>query len=153
MSDKHDLLVQIPIHEDDLAAWAENRTSHLTHPKPYIEDGTLIFGGPTLAEHPKQPGDAMKINSSVLMFRAGTEADVRAIIGQNVFVQVGVWDLETMVVTPFRCTMRMPFALSRVAYKLTSRDARLYEQQPSKGFILESGVANSSNRSELHKRG
>ncbi|KAF7592432.1 hypothetical protein BBP40_000280 [Aspergillus hancockii] len=106
MVEKYDWLVQIPVDASDIEAWTNARDSHVSHLKPYIEDGTIVFAGPILAAHPKRPEDKLEVRTSVMMFRAGTEEEVRAIIGKNPFVEVGVWDMERTVVSPFRCGVR-----------------------------------------------
>ncbi|KAB8077681.1 hypothetical protein BDV29DRAFT_198445 [Aspergillus leporis] len=106
MSDKYDWLVQIPVNADDVRAWANAREGHVAHLKPYIENGTIVFAGPTLKTHPKGTEDKLEVTSSVMMFRARTEEEVRAIIGKNPFVEVGVWDMDRTVVSPFRCGVR-----------------------------------------------
>ncbi|KAE8313188.1 hypothetical protein BDV41DRAFT_576907 [Aspergillus transmontanensis] len=106
MSEKYDWLVQIPVNASDMKAWANTRDAHLSHLKPYVADGTIVFAGPTLAAHPKEPEDKMEITSSVMMFRAGSEEEVRAIVSKNAFVEAGVWDMDRAVVTPFRCGVR-----------------------------------------------
>ncbi|KAJ5473363.1 hypothetical protein N7475_002929 [Penicillium sp. IBT 31633x] len=105
-TDKHDYLVQVPIDPSALEAWASNRDAHLAHLKPYILEGTIVFGGPTLAAHPKTPEDSIEVRSSVLMFQNCTENEVREIIEKNPFVDIGVWDMEKLVVAPFKCGVR-----------------------------------------------
>ncbi|KAE8393746.1 hypothetical protein BDV23DRAFT_180195 [Aspergillus alliaceus] len=106
MSEKYDWLVQIPVNTADMQAWANAREAHLAHLKPYVADGTIVFAGPTLAAHPKSPEDKLEITSSVMMFRAETEQEVRSIVSKNAFVEVGVWDMERAVVSPFKCGVR-----------------------------------------------
>ncbi|KAE8156084.1 hypothetical protein BDV40DRAFT_293810 [Aspergillus tamarii] len=109
MSELYDWLVQIPVKASDMQAWTNARDAHLSHLKPYITDGTIVFAGPTLAAHPKGPEDKLEITSSVMMFRARTEEAVRAIISKNAFVEVGVWDMDRAVVAPFKCGVRTGF--------------------------------------------
>ncbi|CBF89305.1 hypothetical protein AN0527.2 [Aspergillus nidulans FGSC A4] len=106
MSQIYDWLVQIPINADDMEAWAETREAHLSHLKPYVLDRTVVFAGPTLSRHPKNPDDPLEITGSVLMLRAGTELEVRDIIAKNPFVEAGVWDMERALVQPFKCGVR-----------------------------------------------
>ncbi|KAJ5142954.1 uncharacterized protein N7515_001741 [Penicillium bovifimosum] len=106
MSTKQDYLVQVPIDPSALQAWASNREAHMAHLKPYILDGTIVFGGPTLAAHPKSPEEPIQVRSSVLLFQANSEDDVRGIIEKNPFVDAGVWDMEKLVIAPFKCGVR-----------------------------------------------
>ena len=110
MSEQCDWLLQVPINPDDMETWTNTRAAHLAHLKPYIEAGTIVFAGPTLATHPKTPDDEMKVTGSVMLFKAGTAEEVRAIVKENPFVGVGIWDMERAVVTPFQCAVRRPAA-------------------------------------------
>jgi uncharacterized protein YciI len=103
---KQDYLVQVPIDPSSLQAWASNREAHTSHLKPYILDGTIVFGGPTLAAHPKSPEEPIQVRSSVLLFQAYSEDEVRGIIEKNPFVGAGVWDMEKLVIAPFKCGVR-----------------------------------------------
>lgn len=103
---KKDYLVQAPINPSALQAWASNRAAHAAHLKPYILNGTIVFGGPTLAAHPKSSEDTLEVRSSVILFQASTEDEVREIIEKNPFVDAGVWDMETVVIAPFMCGVR-----------------------------------------------
>ncbi|CAG8908995.1 unnamed protein product [Penicillium egyptiacum] len=103
---KHDYLVQVPIKSSALQAWASNRGAHIAHLKPYILDGTIVFGGPTLAAHPKSSEDTIEVRTSVLLFQASTEDEVRGIVEKNPFVDAGVWDMEKLVIAPFMCGVR-----------------------------------------------
>ncbi|KAL4936287.1 hypothetical protein BDV06DRAFT_205344 [Aspergillus oleicola] len=89
-----------------MEAWAKTREAHLSHLKTYVANGTIVFGGPTLAQHPKTPEDSLEIIGSVLMLRAGTEQEVRDIIEENPFVEAGVWNMGLAVVQPFKCGVR-----------------------------------------------
>ncbi|KAL4790350.1 hypothetical protein BDV19DRAFT_394121 [Aspergillus venezuelensis] len=106
MSEIYDWLVQIPISQDNLDAWAKTRDAHLAHLKPYVVDQTIVFAGPTLAQHPKSSSDPLPITGSVMMFRAGSEQEVRDIVGKNPFVEAGVWDMQRASVQPFKCGVR-----------------------------------------------
>ncbi|KAJ5788388.1 hypothetical protein N7457_003378 [Penicillium paradoxum] len=106
MSDNHDYLVQVPIKTGALKDWALHYDAHVAHLKPYILDGTIVFGGPTLAAHPRTADDPIEARSSVLMFHATTEARVREIIGNNPFADAGMWEMEKLVVAPFKCGVR-----------------------------------------------
>ncbi|KAJ5964480.1 uncharacterized protein N7479_004356 [Penicillium vulpinum] len=103
---KHDFLVQVPIDPSTLQVWASNRNAHMAHLKPYILDGTIVFGGPTIAAHPKSSEDTTEVRSSVLLFQANSEEEVRGIIEKNPFVDAGVWDMEKVVIAPFMCGVR-----------------------------------------------
>ncbi|KAL4735892.1 hypothetical protein BDV11DRAFT_173430 [Aspergillus similis] len=106
MPEIYDWLVQIPISADNMESWAETREAHLSHLKPYVLDRTIVFAGPTLARHPKNPDDSLEITSSVLMLRAAKEQEVWDIIAKNPFVEAGVWDMERAQVQPFKCGVR-----------------------------------------------
>ncbi|CAI7662445.1 unnamed protein product [Penicillium glandicola] len=97
---KGDYLVQAPIDPSALQAWASNRDEHIAHLKPYILDGTIVFGGPTIAAHPESPEDKIEVRSRK------TENEVRGIIEKNPFVDAGVWDMEKVVIAPFKCGVR-----------------------------------------------
>ncbi|GIK04411.1 hypothetical protein Aspvir_008494 [Aspergillus viridinutans] len=99
-------LVQVPIDPSTVQAWASNRDAHLAHLKPYILDGTIVFGAPTLAAHPKTPEEPLQVRSSVLLFQGKTQEEILRIIEKNPLVDAGVWDMEKLVVAPFRCGVR-----------------------------------------------
>ncbi|KAL4809801.1 hypothetical protein BDV18DRAFT_156184 [Aspergillus unguis] len=106
MSEIYDWLVQIPISKEKLQAWSDARDAHIAHLKTYVANGTIVFGGPTLAQHPKTPTDRIEATGSVFMLRAQTEQEVWKIVEENPFVAAGVWDLKQVVVSPFSCGVR-----------------------------------------------
>lgn len=105
-AEKYDYLVQIPINPSALPAWSANRDAHVAHLKPYVLDGTIVFGGPTLAAHPKSLEDLPEVRSSVMVLQVNTENEVWDIIEKNPFVDAGVWQMEKANVAPFKCGIR-----------------------------------------------
>lgn len=110
MLKRYDWLFEIPVHANDRGAWLDNREAHVAHLKPYIDDGTIIFAGPTLLAHPKSPEDGMAVTGSVMLFKAGSAEEVRGILKENPFVKIGVWDMESAKVSPFLCVLRKPLS-------------------------------------------
>ncbi|KAI1213210.1 uncharacterized protein F4807DRAFT_314017 [Annulohypoxylon truncatum] len=108
MSQLNDFLVRIPDRPDVLATRISNVQAHMAGLKGLVESGTIVMSGPTLAEHPKTADAGLAINGSAWLVRANTEADVRAIVANDIYAKIGVWDLDNVTVTPFKCAVRKP---------------------------------------------
>lgn len=108
MSEPISYLIQIT-GKDDLALWSATRADHLAHLKPYIDDGTILFAGPTFAKPFDDPKD-MRVNGAVLLFKAESAEEVRSIIKANPMTTAGVWDADNALITPYRCAVRAPAA-------------------------------------------
>ncbi|KAI1143694.1 hypothetical protein F5Y05DRAFT_362151 [Hypoxylon sp. FL0543] len=108
MSQLNDFLVQIPDKPDMLATRISNVEAHKAGSKGLVESGTIVMAGPTLEAHPKTAGEGIVINGSAWLVRANSEADVRAIVANDIYAKLGVWDLDNVTVTPFRCVVRKP---------------------------------------------
>jgi uncharacterized protein len=108
MAQVYDWLVQTPANADDLESRINTRPAHLEHNKPLIAAGKLVFGGPSLAAHPKTADEDLAITGSVMMIRAGSEEEVRQMVRDDPYAKVGFWDAEAAVITPFRCALRKP---------------------------------------------
>ncbi|KAG9494884.1 hypothetical protein J7337_013113 [Fusarium musae] len=80
-------IILIPDNKDSL----EMRMRH-------IDSGLFQMGGGTLA------GDS--VNGSAIVARAKSEADILAILKNDVYARSGVWDLENIKVIPFKCVYR-----------------------------------------------
>ena len=64
------------------------------------------MSGPTLAAHSKSSDEMPTITGSMLLLRADSEEDVMQMVRENPYSKVGVWDLDKVVVTPFKCAVR-----------------------------------------------
>jgi uncharacterized protein YciI len=104
----YDWLVETPANAEDLESRINTRPAHLEHNKPLIEAGTLVWGGPSLAAHPKAAGEDLAIVGSVMCIRAGSEEEVREMIRNDPYAKVGFWYPEKAVITPLRCVVRKP---------------------------------------------
>jgi uncharacterized protein YciI len=108
MAQLYDWLVETPANAEDLESRINTRPAHLEHNKPLIEAGTLVWGGPSLAAHPKAAGEDLAIVGSVMCIRAGSEEEVREMIRNDPYAKVGFWYPEKAVITPMRCVIRKP---------------------------------------------
>ena len=106
---QNDFLVQVPDLPAMLPTRMANIGAHLAHNKPLLETGTLILSGPTLTGHPKTAEEGLPITGSVLIFRTGTEGDVRQMLAVDPLAKVGVWDMDRVTVTPYRCGLWRPY--------------------------------------------
>ncbi|KAL7626113.1 hypothetical protein AAE478_002883 [Parahypoxylon ruwenzoriense] len=108
MSQLNDFLVQIPDKPNMLSTRFSNRDAHMARSKGLIEAGTIVMGGPTLASHPKNADEGLAITGSALLIRAATESDVRALISDDPYAKLGVWDIDNATITPYMCAVRKP---------------------------------------------
>ncbi|KAI1410608.1 hypothetical protein F5Y13DRAFT_167522 [Hypoxylon sp. FL1857] len=108
MSQLNDFLVQIPDKPDVLATRVSNVQAHMAGLKGLVESGTIVMSGPTLVTHPKTANEGLAINGSAWLVRANSEEEVRAIVANDIYAKLGVWDLDKVTVTPFKCAMRKP---------------------------------------------
>ncbi|KAI1378444.1 hypothetical protein F4677DRAFT_413307 [Hypoxylon crocopeplum] len=108
MSQLNDFLVQIPDKPDVMATRTSNVATHMARLKGLIESGTIVMSGPTLVAHPKSADEGMAINGSAWLVKAGTEQEVCDLVAGDVYAKLGVWDLENVTVTPFKCVVRKP---------------------------------------------
>ncbi|MCJ1473384.1 hypothetical protein MMC13_002035 [Lambiella insularis] len=106
MTAQYDYLVQIPDHPNAQQHRMRHLSAHLSYNKPQIAAGQLVLSGPTLAAHPKSADEVPAMTGSVLLFRAGSEAEVWELVKENPYAKEGVWDVDGTVVTPFRCAVR-----------------------------------------------
>ncbi|ODA78213.1 hypothetical protein RJ55_05594 [Drechmeria coniospora] len=109
MPGQNDFLVQIPDQENALQKRMANIGAHLAHNKPLLEQGTLILSGPTLTRHPDTPAEGLPITGSVLILRTGTEEEVRRMLAKDPLAKVGVWNMDRVSVTPYRCGLWRPY--------------------------------------------
>lgn len=105
----NDFLVQIPDLPSKLPTRMAHIGAHLSHNKPLLEAGTLILSGPTLEGHPKTAAEGLPITGSVLIFRTGTEGQVREMLAVDPLAKAGVWDMDGLTVTPYRCGLWKPY--------------------------------------------
>ncbi|KAI6085562.1 hypothetical protein F4821DRAFT_149004 [Hypoxylon rubiginosum] len=108
MSKLNDFLVQIPDKPDVLSTRVSNVGTHMARLKGLIEVGTIVMSGPTLASHPKSTDEGLAINGSAWLVRANTEEEVRAVVADDIYAKLGVWDIDNVTVTPFKCAVRKP---------------------------------------------
>ncbi|KAI1102920.1 hypothetical protein F4804DRAFT_311547 [Jackrogersella minutella] len=108
MSQLNDFLVRITDKPNMLATRTSNVQAHIAGLKGHVESGTIVMSGPILAEHPKTADEGLPITGSAWLVRANSEEDVRAIIANDVYAKIGVWDVDNVSVTPFKCILRKP---------------------------------------------
>ncbi|XXH04512.1 hypothetical protein Hte_010928 [Hypoxylon texense] len=108
MSQLNDFLVNIPDKPGVIATRVGNVGTHMARLKGLVETGTIVMSGPTLAAHPKSADEGLAINGSAWLVRAGSEEEVRAVVADDVYAKLGVWDLDNVTVTPFKCAVRKP---------------------------------------------
>ncbi|KAL8784618.1 MAG: hypothetical protein Q9213_003873 [Squamulea squamosa] len=107
MSTTYDWLVQTPDLPNAQQARLSNLSAHLAYNQPHIEAGNLVLTGPTLASQPESADQIPAMTGSVSLLKAGSEEEVWAIVRENPYAKVGVWDLDRATVTPFRCVVRV----------------------------------------------
>lgn len=98
-------LVIIPDKPNSLQKRLAARPLHLEKIKPRIETGEVVFGGATLDEQPAvdaTPG----MNGSVMLMKADTEQEIRALVEGDEYTKNDVWDVEKLQIIPFRCAIR-----------------------------------------------
>ncbi len=83
-----------------------NLPAHLQYNQPYIDSGSLVFTGPTLASQPAGPDEVPAMTGSVTLFKADSEDEVWEMVRGNPYAKCGVWDMEKATVTAFRCAVR-----------------------------------------------
>ena len=108
MSTLHEYLVQIPDFPGALQKRLRVRATHLENLKPYIEEGTVVFGGATLLE-PFYEGQGKKtpeMTGSVMLIKAGSENKLKEWLRNDPYTKGDVWDVENAKITPFRCAVR-----------------------------------------------
>lgn len=98
-------LVIIPDKPNSLQKRLAARPLHLEKIKPRIESGEVVFGGATLDEQPAVDGTP-GMNGSVMLMKANTEQEIRAVVEADEYAKNDVWDLEKLQIIPFRCAIR-----------------------------------------------
>ncbi|KAF2134743.1 YCII-related domain-containing protein [Dothidotthia symphoricarpi CBS 119687] len=101
-------LIQIPDQSNPnaLRARQENVIAHMAHNKPRIDAGHIVMTGPMVASHSKSTGEPAVLKGSVMVWKADSEADIRAQLSEDPFAAGGVWDLDQATIVPFLCAMR-----------------------------------------------
>jgi uncharacterized protein YciI len=102
---QHHWVMSIPATTTDMNLLNATRPSHIAHLKSLCEQGTIVFSGPTLKEHPKQD-QAPVIVGSVLVIKADTEEEVRQYARENPFAKAGIWSVDAATVQPFILALR-----------------------------------------------
>jgi uncharacterized protein YciI len=109
MSQVNEYLVRLPDRPDVRQIRIENRPSHLSHNKPHFESGKIAFGGPIYSSQPESLEDGLsKIIGSVHLCKASTVEEVWEMIRDDPYAKLGVWDLESTVVTPMKVFVSKP---------------------------------------------
>jgi uncharacterized protein YciI len=106
----HDWIVRIPDrnHAGALQIRQDNFAAHVAHNKAHVEAGRVVMSGPVLASHPKTPDEPLAPVGSVMVWKAGSEAEVRAWLSEDPYATQGAWDLDGLDVSPFFCAVRRP---------------------------------------------
>ncbi|KAI0845067.1 hypothetical protein F5Y00DRAFT_265918 [Daldinia vernicosa] len=108
MSELNEFLVLLHDKPGMLQTRSNNVQAHIAHLKSLVESGTVVMSGPTLSAHPKTAGEDLAINGSSVVVRANSEEEVRALINDDVYAKIGVWDLEKTTIIPIKCVVRKP---------------------------------------------
>ncbi|KAF5248214.1 hypothetical protein FANTH_6006 [Fusarium anthophilum] len=90
-------IILIPDNKDSLETRMRVRESHIKDMLKHIDSGLFQMGGGTLA------GDS--VDGSAIIARAKSEADVLAVLKNDVYARSGVWDLENIKFIPSSPTM------------------------------------------------
>lgn len=86
-----------------------NLAAHMAANKKQIDLGHLVMAGPAVQALPQEFSKAHPIiTGSIMVWKGGSEAEVRAWLSENPYAITGVWDLESATVTPFLCVVRKP---------------------------------------------
>ncbi|KAF5661960.1 branched-chain amino acid aminotransferase [Fusarium circinatum] len=85
-------IILIPDNKDSLETRMRVRESHIKDMLKHIDSGLFQMGGGTLA------GDS--VGGSAIIARAKSEADVLAVLKNDVYARSGVWDLENIKFIP-----------------------------------------------------
>ncbi|EWG51647.1 hypothetical protein FVEG_16829 [Fusarium verticillioides 7600] len=91
-------IILIPDDKDSLEMRMRVRETHIKEMLQHIDSGLFQMGGGTLA------GDS--VNGSAIVARAKSEADILAVLKNDVYARSGVWDLENIKFIPFKCVYR-----------------------------------------------
>ena len=106
----HEYLVRVPDHPDSLSRRLAVRPTHLKALKTLIDDGTVVFGGATLATEFHADGakaDAgPEMTGSVMLVKFESAEKVREWMRGDAYAKEGVWDVESAEIIPFRCAVR-----------------------------------------------
>ncbi|KAF5593859.1 toxD [Fusarium subglutinans] len=90
-------IILIPDNKDSLETRMRVRETHIKDMLQHIDSGLFQMGGGTLA------GDS--VDGSAIIARAKSEADVLAVLKNDVYARSGVWDLENIKFIPSSPTM------------------------------------------------
>lgn len=101
LGQRYHWIISIPATISNTDLLEETRPSHIAHLMSLYEDGTIVLGGPTMREHPKEQIQTPTITGSVLVFNAETEEDVKQYARENPFAKVGIWNVDAAIVQPF----------------------------------------------------
>ncbi|KAB8246912.1 hypothetical protein BDV35DRAFT_392592 [Aspergillus flavus] len=106
MSTKKEFICLVPDKPGSLQKRLEVRNQHLEGVKPLVQNGSIVCGGGTLDSHPA-PGETPPFNGSALIVVAENEAEVKALISNDIYTRSGVWDVEKAQIIPFMCAVRV----------------------------------------------
>ncbi|KAF8637965.1 hypothetical protein AX16_010598 [Volvariella volvacea WC 439] len=88
--------------EGTLATRYQVRGTHLSNLKPLIDNRTVQVGGMlTTPESANLEGTDKKAVGSILIVKAKTLDEVKALIESDIYYTSGVWDNEKLVILPF----------------------------------------------------
>ena len=106
----HEYLVRVPDHPNSLPNRLAVRPTHLKALKPLIDDGTVVFGGATLATEFRPEGAKAEagpeMTGSVMLVKFESAEKAREWMRSDAYAKEGVWDVEKAEITPFRCAVR-----------------------------------------------
>ncbi|OKO95948.1 hypothetical protein PENSUB_10969 [Penicillium subrubescens] len=102
---KKEFLCILPDFPGAQAKRLEVRPSHLEGVKPLVAAGTIVAGGAMLESHPAE-GETPAFQGSMMLALAENEAEVRAILENDIYAHSGVWDLAKAKIIPFKSAVR-----------------------------------------------
>jgi uncharacterized protein YciI len=93
-------LVYVPDLLNALSKRLANRNAHNEEAIPLVKEGRVPFFGSTLAEHGAE-GQQPYENGTVMVIKAESEDEIKAMIKKDVFTTEGVWDVARLTIWPF----------------------------------------------------
>ncbi|KAJ6007622.1 hypothetical protein N7540_011598 [Penicillium herquei] len=102
---KYEFLCILPDKPGAQAKRIEVRPAHLEGVKPLVASGSIVAGGAMLNSHPAE-GESLSFKGSMMLAVAENEAEVRALLENDIYARSGVWDLENSQIIPFKSAVR-----------------------------------------------
>ncbi|KAI1852775.1 hypothetical protein JX265_003261 [Neoarthrinium moseri] len=95
-----DYLVHVPDHPNTLSIRLATNKEHNEDAIPLVKAGRVPFFGSTLSRHGVE-GEQPIENGTIMVFKARSEEEIKAIIKKDVFTKAGVWNADRAMIWPF----------------------------------------------------